>query len=246
MKRAFKDALQHTGAYRPASALWSWFEPRKTSAIRAVSGRNARLSAAYLATSPQPKLHIGCGDNELAGWLNTDLNPKPNQVYLNAEHRFPFADSAFDYVYSEHVIEHLTLPHARVMLGECWRVLRPNGVLRIVTPDLLKLTDLLAGSLTALQGDYVEYSITQYGIAGSPARGSHVLNHFVRSWGHQFIYDAETLVDQFRDSGFTGAVISRFNHSTHAALCNLAYVARMPPGLLEYESITVEGHKPAQ
>ena len=246
MKRAFKNALHHTGTYRFASALWSWFEPRKTSAIRAVNGRNRRLAAAYLASSPQPKLHIGCGDNELAGWLNTDLTPKRNQVYLNAHRRFPFADNAFDYVYSEHVIEHLTLPDGRVMLGECWRVLRPDGVLRIVTPDLLKLTDLLAGPQTPLQRDYVEYSIKQYGIAGSPARGIHVLNHFVRSWGHTFIYDADTLVNSFRDAGFTGIVISRFDQSPHAALCSLANVPRMPPGLLEYESITVEGHKPAQ
>ena len=201
--------------------------------IRAVSGRNRRLGAAYLASSPQPKLHIGCGDNELAGWLNTDLHPKPNQVSLNAERRFPFADNAFDYVYSEHVIEHLTLPEGRVMLGECWRVLRPDGVLRIVTPDLLKLTDLLAGPQTPLQRDYVAYSIKQYGTAGSPARGIHVLNHFrYRSWGHRFIYDADTLVNQFQDAGFTGVVISCFDQSPHAALCSLANVTRMPPGLL--------------
>lgn len=245
MKRAVKGALRYTGAYRPASELWNWFEPRKTYAVRAVSGKNRRLVGSYLAKSTQPRLHIGCGDNELSGWLNTDLNPKRNQLYLDAAQPFPLPDNAFEHIYSEHVIEHLTLPEGRVMLGECLRVLRPNGVLRIVTPDLLKLTSLLATPLTPLQREYVEYSIKQYGIAGSPARGVHVLNHFVRTWGHRFIYDAETLVDQFRDAGFDGIVVCGFNESAHAALHNLAHVGRMPPGLLNYESLTVEGRKPA-
>ena len=244
MKRAVTGALRYAGVHRPASDLWNWFEPRKTYAVRAFTGKNRRIAASYLANSTQPMLHIGCGDNELPGWLNTDLNPKRNQLYLDATQPFPLPDNAFDHVYSEHVIEHMTLPQASVMLGECLRVLRPNGVLRIVTPDLVKLTSLVAGPQTAEQREYVEYSIKQYGIAGSPAGGVHVLNHFVRAWGHQFIYDADTLVDQFSAAGFDRTGVCGLNHSTHAALHNLAHVGRMPPGLLDYESLTVEGRKP--
>lgn len=245
MNRTVKGALRYAGVHRPAGDFWNWFEPRKTYAVRAFTGKNRRLAASYLANSTQPMLHIGCGDNELPGWLNTDLNPKRNQLYLDATQRFPLPANAFDFVYSEHVIEHMTLPQAAVMLGECVRVLRPNGVLRIVTPDIAKLTSLIGTALTPLQCQYIEFSVKQYGIAGSPARGAHVLNHFVRTWGHTFIYDAETLVDEFRDAGFDGVVVCGFNQSAHAPLQNLAHIGRMPPGLLNYESLTVEGRKPA-
>jgi predicted SAM-dependent methyltransferase len=245
MKSVVKAISRRLGVYNQISRLWIWLNPIITRGTRAVTAGDRALIDRYLASQPVARLHIGCGDHELPEWLNTDLNPKPNQLYLNATQTFPLPDNAFDYIYSEHVIEHVTLPQGRVMLAECLRVLRPNGVLRIVTPDLLKLTSLLADTLTSQQRGYVEYSIKQYGIAGSPPRGSHVLNHFVRSWGHTFIYDAETLVDQFRGAGFTDVIVCSFNQSVHAALHNLAHVRRMPPGLLDYESLTVEGRKPA-
>ncbi len=41
-----------------------------------------------------------------------------------------------DAVYHSHLLEHLRADEARAFLGECWRVLKPGGVLRIAVPDL--------------------------------------------------------------------------------------------------------------
>lgn len=243
MKQIVKQVLHHTGAYRPAAALWAWVEPRQRYAVRSITRRNDRLITAYLTDHAQPKLHIGCADNHLQGWLNTDLNPRSNELYLDASQKFPFADASFDFIYSEHVIEHLSLPQGRVMIGQCFRTLRPNGVLRIVTPDLLALTALLAEPLTGLQRSYLEYGIKQYGLPGSPPRAAHLLNHFVRTWGHTFIYDRPTLIDEFHAAGFGNVVACRLNDSAHPVLRNLANAHRMPPGLLELESLTIEGQK---
>jgi SAM-dependent methyltransferase len=48
----------------------------------------------------------------------------------------PFADSSFDVVYHSHVLEHIDREAAPAFLGECFRVLKPGGVVRIVVPDL--------------------------------------------------------------------------------------------------------------
>ena len=54
---------------------------------------------------------LGCGSSILKGWLNTDFEPVSDEVvYLNVTVRFPFPDGAFDCVFSEHMIEHVTLP----------------------------------------------------------------------------------------------------------------------------------------
>ncbi len=45
-------------------------------------------------------------------------------------------DDSFDLVYHSHFLEHLTPDQAAFIIKECFRVLKPGGVLRIVVPDL--------------------------------------------------------------------------------------------------------------
>ncbi len=47
----------------------------------------------------------------------------------------PFEDSSFTYIYSEHFFEHLFLDEAVALMGECYRILQPWGVMRTCVPD---------------------------------------------------------------------------------------------------------------
>lgn len=62
-----------------------------------------------------------------------------NCIYHDVESRFPFKDNTFDAVHSRHVIEHLVNPLD--FLKEVRRVLKKNGYLVIMTPDMKKVKE---------------------------------------------------------------------------------------------------------
>ena len=51
--------------------------------------------------------------------------------------RIPFKTESVDKIYSSHFLEHIPPEKGFIVLKECFRVLRKNGVLRLVVPDLL-------------------------------------------------------------------------------------------------------------
>jgi len=55
------------------------------------------------------KLNLGCGKKALAGYVNIDMSKYPgvNVVHDLNKFPYPFKDDTFDFIYSEHVIEHL-------------------------------------------------------------------------------------------------------------------------------------------
>ncbi|MFM8468714.1 MAG: class I SAM-dependent methyltransferase [Limisphaerales bacterium] len=118
----------------------------------------------YLESHPVRKLQIGAGYNMLAGWLNVDFNPytrQPGQLYLNATRTFPFAEASFDYVFSEHMIEHIWWPDGQTMLKESHRILKPGGKIRISTPNLASITSLLDPPRTAIKEQYLKLARSQ-------------------------------------------------------------------------------------
>jgi len=243
IKAAAKQALIGTGLYPAASRWWMWIEPRLTRSVRAVTGRNESLVRAYFATATSPRLHIGAGDNHLEGWLNTELTPRGDEIFLDATKPFPFPDRSFDLIYTEHMIEHIPHDGAERMAGECLRVLRPGGTIRVVTPDLAFLRSLLDGADHPQRAAYFEF-YKKHNRLDEPFTATHLVNHFVRAWGHQFIYDREALVGLLSHAGFSEVKVAPFNRSAVKALDGIAKVDRMPAGFVEMESLTVEGIKP--
>src|SRR5215471_15091639 len=76
------------------------------------------------------RLHIGCGQQAIPGWINIDNQGLPgvDQV-LDVRSGLPFAGVAT--IYAEHSLE-----HGLAFLVECRRVLLDEGVLRLSTPSL--------------------------------------------------------------------------------------------------------------
>lgn len=174
--------------------------PRRLSQLR----HRRELLGAYLRSHAVRKLHVGAGPALLEGWLNTDLAPaSPCVAYLDVTKPFPIPDASFDYVFSEHMIEHIRWSEGLFMLAECRRVLRPGGRLRVATPDLEMFLRLYGNEDEPRSGRYVRWVTDRY-LAGPPAyRASFVINNLFRSWGHQFLYDGDLLAMALANAGFT-------------------------------------------
>lgn len=56
--------------------------------------------------------------------------------YLNVLKKFPFSDNSIEAVYSSHMLINFARQQALTCLKEVHRVLRPDGILRLVMPDL--------------------------------------------------------------------------------------------------------------
>ena len=152
------------------------------------------------------KLHLGCGRNYLDGWINTDIDSKRYKLdqRLDITENFPFENNTISYIFSEHVIEHISYKDGKFMLEECYRIMKPNGKIRISTPDLKFLIEFYTKDKSQLQKDYVNLSISHsaYDIDIYLCTDAFIINNFVRAWGHLFIYDEETLTNLFTEIGF--------------------------------------------
>jgi SAM-dependent methyltransferase len=125
------------------------------------SGAKSATSVASRTT----RVHLGCGLNTPQGWINVDgswnarltkypalrkllgsLHIAPRALTNIAWDRqllchdlrkvLPFADNSVEAIYASHLVEHLYHEEAKRLLQECFRVLKPAGVLRLVVPSL--------------------------------------------------------------------------------------------------------------
>lgn len=151
------------------------------------------------------KLHIGSGPEILRGWVNIDNRRyKGVDKVLDVTRGLPFKDVRF--IFAEHFIEHLDVRDAFFMLQECRRILRDDGVLRLSTPNL----DWVWAT------HYKQVMTTEEQVLACFA-----LNRAFRGWGHQFLYNEETLSSLLRDAGFSTIVRRAYGESAHPELQNL-------------------------
>lgn len=79
-------------------------------------------------------LDIGCGPNKTAGAVGLDILALPGVDVVHDLNNipYPFADSSFDEVHCNHVLEHV--PDLSATMKEIYRIMRPGGILYIRVP----------------------------------------------------------------------------------------------------------------
>jgi predicted SAM-dependent methyltransferase len=153
------------------------------------------------------KLHIGCGDEGIPGWVNIDLAPYPAvDVVQDVTRALPFTDCPF--IFAEHFIEHLTLSEARRFLGLCRQALADGGVLRLTTPNL--------GWVWATQ-----YHPGQWSGSPEAIEDCFRLNRSFYGWGHHFLYNLDTLTRVLQAAGFAAVESCSRGESRHPELRGL-------------------------
>jgi predicted SAM-dependent methyltransferase len=186
----------------------------------------------FLAGLPAGDLciNLGCGYRPMKGWVNVDRARGPEvQVVWNLTDVLPFPDSSCSVVFSEHFIEHISKEDAARFLGECHRVLKPGGVLRISTPDAELFLRSYAGDRQFL----IHPSFSQK--VDTPIDR---VNYMMREYGqHLWSYDEELLTLMLSRAGFAEVVRQRFGSSVHPRMNNIDFKDR------EFESLYLEAVK---
>lgn len=240
MKTAVKTIL----ARHHLGELASEIQVNAKKAYRSFSRIDRNRIDRYLSDNLVRKLHIGCANYYLEGWLNSDrLPPDKRVVCIDATRTMPFPDNTFDYVYSEHMIEHVPYAQGRKMLEECHRILKPGGKVRISTPDLAFLIRLYQDAGSELETQYIKWSTETFCNRAPFCSPVFVINSFMRSWGHAFIYDEQMLGDSLGRAGFKDVMRCAIGESADQALRNLENDKRMPAGFLKLESLILQGAK---
>jgi len=91
------------------------------------------------------KINLACGSHFVSGdgWVNLDFISRHKEVQqANILKALPFRDHTFDLVYSSHFLEHIPYSLAPSFLAELRRIVKPTGLLRLVTPDFYALCSL--------------------------------------------------------------------------------------------------------
>ena len=231
--------------------------------------------------TPSRRLHLGCGSTTPTGWVNVDgswsarLAKHPRLRALLGSMRLlpshaahdgwsrdivihdltrplPFPDGSFAAIYSSHTLEHLHLSDTQRLLEECFRVLQPGGVVRMVVPDLKAFVEDYLGQRTVwwpeepfaprTAADRLNRNL----MLRPPARvGGSLPTRMYRALvdlhTHKWMYDADSLAYHMREAGFTEVAERGFLESRIAGLADVERSDR----ILEGQGIAVEGVRPS-
>ena len=165
------------------------------------------------------KLNLGCGTDYKEGWINIDNNSDKNikklDVLWDLRNPLPIPEKTVDFIFHEHLLEHLTVGEGINFLKECLRILKPKGVMRIAIPDLEETVK-----------DYYNPHwkkaswIKKYGCQFIKTKAEKI-NISFRFWGHQWLYDEEELRRRLKESGFTKIKRCQLRKSRYKELQNL-------------------------
>lgn len=81
------------------------------------------------------KLHLGCGPRYIPGFVHVDLLAAPHVDIVGPVERLPMDDATVSLIYASHVLEHFDRHAYKAVLEEWFRVLKPEGILRLSVPD---------------------------------------------------------------------------------------------------------------
>jgi len=82
------------------------------------------------------KLDLGCGRNRLAGFTGVDLYAPDADIKLDLfKFPWPFKPNSVSEIHASHFIEHVPQKLRWPFFEECYRIMRPGAIMRIVVPS---------------------------------------------------------------------------------------------------------------
>lgn len=133
------------------------------------------------------KIQFGAGTLHIHGWEN--LNDATD---CDITKPLPYDSGSIDAVFSEMCIEHVTPREAWSFLCECHRMLKPNGLIRIVIPDFVRCWKLK-------DPDFLRVN---QGVTNNDGTLKDQMKSILFGHGHQGLWSAELLQAVLESIGF--------------------------------------------
>ena len=157
-------------------------------------------------TSNDPKIKLNIGSFTVMakdGWTNCDildLNQYANQngflfKQFDATKGIPYPDNSVDLMISSHFMEHITRQEGSQFLNECYRAMKPGGIIRLTVPD----TVYVAKVYSTMSGFKICFSGNE-GVKNAEDECEAYWN-FITA-GHKTAYDLDSLFKKMLKAGF--------------------------------------------
>ncbi len=133
-------------------------------------------------------------------------------IHADLTKGLPFGPGTARYIYSSHMIEHLSRWQALRLLTECYDALAPGGCARIAVPDLRAAAEAYLSGDTSRADSSADSFMTVVN-PRTELDGSRLKRYLWRNVSgaqHQWMYDAESLSLLFHEAGFTSPEVKGY------------------------------------
>ena len=177
------------------------------------------------------KLHLGCGPKFIEGWKHYDALEFPHVDIVGPVDHLQLEDCSAEIIYASHVLEHFSRHKCVDVLKEWYRVLKPEGILRLAVPNFEEVCKIYTNSSSA---DKIEV------IKGLVCGGQKDEYDY-----HGNIFDYLSLESALKSAGFKTVRSWNWRETEHSHLDDYsqAYLPHMDKQSGKLMSLNVEGLK---
>tara|TARA_B100000959_G_C14793895_1_gene546756 strand:- start:12 stop:689 length:678 start_codon:yes stop_codon:yes gene_type:complete len=197
------------------------------------------------------KLNMGAGDYIITGWLNIGIYSEDDIRWgtvkekngalimnYNINYDIPIKTNSIKYIYSSHMIEHLNFNDGIKFLEKCYKILKNDGIIRLVFPDLQLWVKNYYESNNEFFIQYYNHTMSINELPELKTNGEIFMSQ-IYNWGHNWGYDYDSIKDILQRSGFKDIKRMAFHES------QIPNIMEIEPDIEErkLESIYVEVKK---
>ena len=198
--------------------------------------RNRKFQLNKLKESKKKFLNVGCGPNINQNYINLDYLWVPGvDICWDITRSIPLESESIEGIFTEHCLEHISFSQCRDAIKDFYRILQPEGVVRIIVPDAELYIDLYEQSKHNKNVNFPYVSDAEKENGFTPIMS---VNRIFRDHGHLFAYDAETLTMLLKNAGFINIKKESYMSGRRKDLL-------IDTESRKIESLYIEGEKPA-
>ena len=164
------------------------------------------------------KLHLGCGNIRIPGYINIDCaETSAADMLLNInEIDFYYQPETVDVIYISHVLEHFYRISIPLLLQKFFNILKPGGILRLAVPDWDAVVERYNETKDLDEVIKLIYS-----------------NHHVPFDGHYHIWNFDTINRDLLSVGFTNIYKYDWKQTEHSNIDDFsrAYLPHDPEAI---------------